>query len=84
MMAQSAPVDPFPMSTATQSRPVWPRHHDGKPLSRNEIAQHDPALARRLSPADGLAASLFDLGAALNRVAGAQASPFGLDRSRRV
>ncbi len=72
------------MSTTTQSRAVWPRHHDGKPLSRTEIAHHDPALARRLSPADGLAAHLFDLGVALNRVAGAQASPIGLDRPRRV
>ncbi len=63
------------------SAPVWPSHHDGKPLTRNEIATHDPALARRLAPGESLAAHLFDLGVTLNR-AHFEARHFGLDSVR--
>ena len=35
----------------TRNAPEWPAHHDGKPLTRAEVAQHDPALALRFAPA---------------------------------
>ncbi len=63
------------MSRFDLPRPAWPVHHDGKPLTRHEVATHDPALARRLTPSDLFAASLFDLGCSLNRVQAAQFAP---------